>query len=262
MALRLQRQYFIMKFLGTAGWAIAKAHKPLFDENGSHLERYARVFNAAEINSSFYRPHRNRTYAKWAGSVPEGFRFSAKVPKTITHENRLLHAEALLKAFLGEVRGLGEKLGVLLVQLAPSHRFDTAAADAFFEAFRNEFQGNIAIEPRHVSWASQSAQQLLQRYGVSQVIADPQVIRVAKCLPNSFRYWRFHGAPRIYYSNYEDESLTAFSSQMQARANDVWCIFDNTAQGFAIPNAIAMQRILLDSPRQMHSISEERLGTL
>jgi len=86
---------------------------------GSHLERYARRLNAAEINSSFHRPHRRKTYERWARCTPANFRFSVKVPKTMTHEARLASCGALLDRFVAEVTGLGDKLGALLVQLPP-----------------------------------------------------------------------------------------------------------------------------------------------
>ena len=78
--------------IGTAGWSIPKEHSAPFPVQGSHLERYGAVFNAVEINSPFYRPHRTATYERWAASVPEDFRFAVKIPKAITHECRLKDA--------------------------------------------------------------------------------------------------------------------------------------------------------------------------
>ena len=76
--------------IGTAGWAIPRIHADLFPGNGTGLERYSGRLNAAEINSSFYRPHRPATYARWADAVPEAFRFSVKIPRSISHEKRLI----------------------------------------------------------------------------------------------------------------------------------------------------------------------------
>ena len=86
--------------IGTAGWGIPSAQAQHFPTAGSHLERYAARFGAVEINSSFYRSHRPQTYAKWAASVPEHFRFAVKVPKSITHQHRLHNAEEPLTQFL------------------------------------------------------------------------------------------------------------------------------------------------------------------
>jgi hypothetical protein len=94
--------------IGTAGWSIALAHADAFPAEGAGLERYAARFDCSEINSTFHRPHRASTYERWAASVPEGFRFSAKLPKTITHERRLVDAEPLLAAFLAEVQPLAD----------------------------------------------------------------------------------------------------------------------------------------------------------
>jgi uncharacterized protein YecE (DUF72 family) len=77
-------------FVGTAGWSLDRRYAAHFPGAGSHLQRYSGSFNAAEINSSFHRPHRRSTYERWAASVPEDFRFSVKLPKTITHERRLI----------------------------------------------------------------------------------------------------------------------------------------------------------------------------
>src|SRR6185436_11229797 len=96
---------------------------------GGHLARYSRRFNASEINSSFHRPHRPVTYARWAACVPEDFRFSVKVPRAITHERRLSDAADLFAGFLAELAPLEDKLGPLLVQLPPSLAFDAALAE-------------------------------------------------------------------------------------------------------------------------------------
>ena len=105
--------------IGTAGWSIPKEHAAAFPVAGSHLERYGAVFNAVEINSSIYRPHRTATYERWAASVPEDFRFAIKVPKAITHERRLKDVGDLLYRFLSEAGGLGPKLGQLVSACLP-----------------------------------------------------------------------------------------------------------------------------------------------
>ncbi len=119
-------------FIGCAGWSLPKAYAGEFPAEGTHLQRYAQRLSCVEINSSFYRPHRTSTYERWAGSTPDGFRFAVKAPKEITHVRRLLAAEAPLEKFLGEVAGLGSKLGALLVQLPPSLAFERDLAEGFF----------------------------------------------------------------------------------------------------------------------------------
>src|SRR4051812_9584355 len=92
---------------GCAGWTIPRDAAAAFPADGSHLARYAAVFNAVEINSSFYRAHRAATYARWADSVPGDFRFSVKLPRAITHDAGLRGVHALLDQFAAEAGQLG-----------------------------------------------------------------------------------------------------------------------------------------------------------
>lgn len=158
---------------------------PEFPAADTHLQRYAARFNAVEINSSFYRPHQFGTYARWADSEPEDFRFSAKLPKTITHQQRLLDGAPLLDAFLAQVSCLGDRLGCLLVQLPPSLVFDGVVIRNFLAALRDRHASPVALEPRHASWFAAPADALLRAWQVGRVLADP-VVYTAGCLPGGF----------------------------------------------------------------------------
>src|SRR5215207_5647374 len=130
--------------IGTAGWSVPKTYQQLPAAKGSHLERYAHHLNAVEINSSFYRPHRAATYRRWADSVNAEFRFSVKVPRTLTHDVGLAPVPEVLDQFAAEVSGLGSKLGVLLVQLPPKLAFDEKPATRFFRELRKRIDAAIA----------------------------------------------------------------------------------------------------------------------
>ena len=231
--------------VGTAGWSLPVAVQPSFPGEGTHLRRYARRFPVAEINSSFYRPHRPATYARWATLVPEGFRFAVKLPKTITHERQLVGAGDLLDAFLAEAGALGDRFGPLLVQLPPRLALDGAAADAFFRELRSRFDGAVALEPRHASWFEPGAEELLVEHRISRVAADPARVPAAGEPGGdpALVYYRLHGSPRTYWSSYDDAYLDALAARMRdgaRRASEVWCIFDNTASGAAAANALAL----------------------
>jgi len=237
-------------FIGCAGWSIPALHAGHFPATGSHLERYAARFPAVEINSSFYRPHRPQTYAKWAAAVPDHFRFAVKVPRVITHEQRLRDASEPLDRFLGEVGELGAKLGPLLVQLPPSLAFDKAIAGAFFTSLRERYAGYVVCEPRHRSWFTPDAEELLGAFQVARVAADPDVVPRAGVLGgwSGLAYFRLHGSPTIYYSAYSSEFLRALSNTLRecaARSVPTWCIFDNTAEGAATANALDVWEHLL-----------------
>lgn len=229
--------------IGCAGWSLPRDAWPSFPANGSHLERYAAKLNAAEINSSFYRPHQRKTYARWADSVPAGFRFSVKLPKTITHEKRLQDCGALLGEFLEQAAGLGKRLGCLLVQLPPSLVWDEDVTGRFLEVLREAHAGPVALEARHPGWFSEEASRQLASHGVARVLADPVMFDAGRWPGGDPRlvYVRLHGSPRMYYSAYPRGVLDALAVRLQiAAASDaaVWCVFDNTASGAAISDAL------------------------
>lgn len=235
--------------IGTAGWSLRKEVTGNFPSVGTHLQRYARRLDCVEINSSFYRPHRRATYARWRESTPDSFQFSVKIPKQISHEKRLIDCEAELARFLEEVTALGEKLGPLLVQLPPSLTWQQGVAARFFATFRSRHAGPIACEPRHPSWFEERPSQQLADFGVDRVAADPAVVEAAASPGGAQRtgYVRWHGSPRVYYSSYTRETLerlaTILISLEHAFAN-VWCVFDNTAENAAIHNALTLTRLL------------------
>jgi uncharacterized protein YecE (DUF72 family) len=229
-------------YVGVAGWSLPKPHAGLFPVAGTHLQRYAERFNAVEINSSFYRPHRPATYARWAACVPADFRFAVKVPREITHRRRLVGADDLLDQFLSEATHLGEKLGPLLVQLPPSLKFDAAVVTAFFAALRERLAGQVVCEPRHPTWFVPEVEALLCRFRVARVAADPAVVPAA-AEPGGWSglvYHRLHGSPKVYYSDYPDEYRTTLAARLgcESATAPVWCIFDNTAEGHAVVNAL------------------------
>ncbi len=210
------------------------------------LARYSGALNAVEINSSFYRPHTRETWARWAALVPDGFRFSAKMPKAITHDARLMDVDALLERFVAEVTGLGDKLGVLLVQLPGRFEFDKSAAQNFFRRLRTLHPGDVACEPRHPSWFTAAATTVLERHRVARVAADPPKGHTA-CAPGGWPgvvYFRLHGSPRTYFTPYEQPFMMAIAERAADYSVPVWVIFDNTGSGAAFENAVRMRELV------------------
>ena len=238
--------------VGCAGWSIAARHAHLFGEGDSHLGRYATRFGVVEINSTFHRQHQPRTFERWAASVPRGFRFSAKLPRAITHDARLHGTGDALTTFFDSIAGLGPKLGGVLVQLPPSLAFDARVAERFFAMLRRRCNARVACEPRHASWFTAPAEAVLLRHAVARVAADPARVAAAG-LPGGagaasrWSYWRWHGAPRMYYSAYDDAALRPLARALEGAASTrapAWCIFDNTAHGHAMEDAARLQELL------------------
>jgi uncharacterized protein YecE (DUF72 family) len=237
--------------IGTAGWSIPRAAAFRFEPAGTHLERYSRLLRCAEINSSFHRPHATATYAKWRDSTPPDFRFAVKVPRTITHELKLQDARDPFITFLAQTDGLAEKRGPILVQLPPSLSFDASAVTRFLDVVRTAYKGPMVCEPRHATWFSPAVASLLDRYGISRVAADPPPVPEATAPGGSPRvaYFRLHGSPRTYWSRYDENDITALAATVRGlpTAEEVWCVFDNTASGAAIENAWELrERLIVD----------------
>ncbi|MBS1101671.1 DUF72 domain-containing protein [Gluconobacter sp. Dm-62] len=235
--------------IGVAGWSIPSLIANSFPSEGTHLERYGQRFSCVEINSSFYRPHRRTTYKRWAGSVPKSFRFSLKLPRVITHDRRLVDCEMLIEKFAEETSGLGHKRGPILVQLAPSFIYPRDAAERFLEILKSSIAGPIVLEPRHASWFSPEVNHMLERQQVSRVAADPAKL-ISAASPGGWRnlaYFRFHGSPEIYKSNYGSDAITAqvaTVTQLVRKGIDVWTIYDNTTFGAATRNALDLAETL------------------
>lgn len=235
--------------IGTAGWTIPARAAPAFPGEGSSLERYSGRFDCAEINSSFHRSHRPDTWRRWASSVPECFRFSAKLPKEITHKRRLESCSEPLAAALAEMAELGPGLDILLVQLPPSLAFEPAVATSFFADLRERWDRHIACEPRHESWFRDEPDALLEKLRIARVAADPAKVPVA-AEPGGWRglsYYRLHGSPAVYRSSYDDGRLEAYSERLGAEAGPAWCIFDNTASGAATEDALKLKSLMSHS---------------
>lgn len=229
--------------IGTAGWTIPPAVRDAFPGEGTHLERYARVFDCVEVNSTFYRSHRASTYARWAASVPGDFRFALKLPKEITHVRRLVDCAEPLERFLDESASLGAKRDVLLVQLPGRFAFDAPLVHAFFTLVRERYGGRLACEPRNPSWFAPDADALLRAFSVARAGADPAVIPAAERPGgwDGFSYLRLHGSPRMYWDAYDAARLDAYAAALRAAPEPAWCIFDNTAHGAAAGDALALR---------------------
>ena len=237
--------------IGTAGWSIPRATASRFNSAGTHLERYSRRFDCAEINSSFHRPHAVTTYAKWRACTPSDFRFAVKIPRTITHELKLRDTREPFVTFLAQTDGLADKRGPLLLQLPPSLSFDHSLITAFLEMVRGVYDGPMVCEPRHATWFSPLVASLLERFRISRVAADPPPVPEASSPAGWARvtYFRLHGSPRTYWSRYDEDAITTLAATIgrMSTVEQAWCVFDNTAAGAALENAWELrERLIVD----------------
>ena len=236
-------------YVGTAGWSIPRMSARHCPTAGTHLERYARLFRCAEINSSFYRPHAPTTYAKWGASTPAAFLFAVKVPRLITHERELKRSRIPFERFLAETVSLGGRRGPLLVQLPPSLAFASRPVMKFFDMVRHCYDGPLVCEPRHPTWFTAAAHTVMKRCAVARVAADPPIVEQSRTPGgwDGLAYFRLHGSPRMYWSRYNASYLSQLATVVGqlSQSVDVWCVFDNTASGSAFENARELQTLIV-----------------
>lgn len=229
----------LMMYIGTAAWTIPNVEARSFPMEGSHLERYSEVFNAVEINSSFYKDHMPKSYQKWALMTPDDFRFSVKLNQRFTHKCDLkINAVDLLNN-LGAISLLEEKWRVLLLQFPSMQRFYPDRMENFYKIIRSQFHGMVAMEARNLTWIERESIELMKEFNILKVTADPE-----KCpgerVGNS-RYYRLHGRPEIYRSAYSESYLDNLYHEIAVLDDEVWCIFDNTTFGYATTNALELK---------------------
>jgi uncharacterized protein YecE (DUF72 family) len=235
--------------VGTAGWVVPSNVGEHFPPEGSHLQRYATRFSPRRSTRPSIDPTRRTTYERWAASVPEDFRFSVKLPKAISHAPSTNGQEALIGRFSEEVHGLGGKLGVVLVQFPPKRVFDKDEVVTLFGRLAAALLRPIACEPRHQSWFTPVANDLLQERTIARVAADPpRSPRAGE--PGGWPGLAIIGcmvSPIIYRSSYVDAALAKLSEILMAETPagaQTWCIFDNTASSAATGNAMTVADLL------------------
>ncbi len=256
--------------VGTSGWKYPEWRGKFYPKGliqRLELSYFAERIHTLELNGPFYGLMRPSTYQNWANEVPDGFRYAVKGWKTISHFKKLKDVEKPLSQFFGSgVLDLGEKLGPILWQLPPSLRFDTQTLSSFLELLPTTtaeaaiFAGvdapdhsvslRYALEPRNDSFSDPDVAMILKNHDVAMVTSDnPGRFPVFHEVTASFAYFRLHGTPRMYYSDYSDEQLATWAdgmSRLLQGGRDVYCYFDNTAGGRAPYNAISLAEMLQD----------------
>jgi uncharacterized protein YecE (DUF72 family) len=234
-----------------AGWSNPPSKACDRAAEQSHLSHYAARFSCVEINSSFYRSHQAATYTRWRDATPAAFRFSVKLPRSITHDSHLKRCAAEVARFYGDIEYLQPKLAAVLVQLPPSLEFNSRSVRTFFSSMPLLRRTKVVCEPRHASWFTSAAENVLRETGVSRVAADPVRAPGAEAPGGArrFAYFRWHGSPRLYYSKYSRDQLALFAAAVsKANAAQTWCVFDNTARHAAWDDALELMRLLRARP--------------
>ncbi len=236
-------------YIGTSGWSYYSFKVYLYPQDSKPrqwLSIYAKHFNSVEINATFYRTPTEKTFKKWYEETPKDFVFSVKAPKVITHIKKLRDVKDSLKEFLKAISPLKEKAKVLLFQLPPSFKFDPEVIKEFFKLLSKDYYN--AIEIRNISFHSDEFIELLKKYEVCLCFSDcagkyPSWYEVQT---TNYLYIRMHGSKKLYVSNYEEDELQELAKKIKSyNIKEAFVYFDNTAEGYAVPNALRLKELLI-----------------
>ena len=210
------------------------------------FEYYCTRFDTVEMNVTFYRLPKPSSFKRWLNSSPEGFCFSLKGSRFITHIKRLKDVEEPVERFFSSVTLLKEKLSVVLWQFPPKMAIDIEALEGFLELIK-QYRIRNTFEFRHQSWITKDVQKLLGRYGYSFCQADWPDFNRELPLTSDFVYIRRHGHGGRYNSCYSDEELREDAKRIKGylkKGMDVYVYFNNDAFGYAPKNAQTLKELL------------------
>ena len=232
--------------VGTSGWNYGHWRGVFYPEGlktGDWLAFYGQRFDTIELNVTFYRQMKSETYKKWYDSVPDGFLFSAKMSRFITHIRRLKVDGESVSRFLNALSVLAEKTGVILIQLPPSLRFEPALTGEFFALLDPHFR--YAVEARHESYLSDAFFEMLRKERIAWCISETAGrFPYREAVTADFVYMRLHGRETLYVSSYTEDELSALKDKLLTWGKEAFVYFDNDFSGFAAQNALTLRAMV------------------
>lgn len=239
--------------IGTSGWSYNHWLEVLYPPglpSARRLTRYTEVFDTVELNASFYRWPKDSTFAGWRAALPAGFTMSVKAHRGLTHYRRLGSPEPWIERFERCWQLLGDRHGVLLVQLHPGQQRD-ASSQARLDAFLQSVPESIrmAVELRHPSWNDPAVYALLESRHAAYVVMSGAGLACVPRATTDFVYVRMHGPDpdAMYGGSYPDEDLRRWAGLVagwDGDGRDVWMYFNNDLGGHAVRNALRLREFL------------------
>ncbi len=229
-------------YVGTSGWQYSHWRGVFYPEelkSKDWLRFYAEQLNTLELNVTFYRQVRQSTFQKWYDTVPDHFLFSVKMSRFVTHIKRLRVEKESIARFLEDAGELKEKLGIILIQLPPSLKFDPSLMEDFFRLLDPACK--YTVEARNQTFVSDDFFSLLHRHKIAWCIAESAGrYPHHEAVTAPFVYLRLHGRGELYASSYSDEELRGLAGKIRQWARETYVYFDNDFSGHAVKNAMTL----------------------
>jgi uncharacterized protein YecE (DUF72 family) len=235
--------------IGCSGFLYDHWRKNFYPEDLSKnywLEYYSKYFSTVELNVTFYKLPERETFSKWYASTPEGFVFSLKGSKFITHVKKIKDCAEPIDVFFSRASLLKEKLGIILWQFPPTFSLDIERLEEFLELLEPYDMRNT-FEFRNKTWIRKGVVDLLKKKNVAFCMADWPDFLDKLPLTADFVYMRRHGEEGNYATSYSKEFLKRDSKRIKAylrQKKDVFMYFNNDAFGYAPKNALELATLM------------------
>jgi uncharacterized protein YecE (DUF72 family) len=235
-------------YIGTSGWSYEHWKGPFYPEDLASqdmLGHYAQRLRSVEINASFYRLPERATFEHWRDAVPDGFRFSVKASRYITHMKKLKDPKASVRRFFTRAGALGRALGPILFQLPPRWSLDERRLADFLDQLPVQYR--YSFEFRDSTWLNDRSFALLRQHNAALCIYDLAGFLSPLEITADFVDVRLHGPKTAYGGSYETRALARWAKRISTwsrTGHTVYCYFDNDERGYAADNALRLQAML------------------
>ena len=263
--------------VGCSGWSYKDWAGAFYSRDlpaKDYLSFYSRVFDCVEIDSSFYRIPSQFMVEQWKRTTPDGFVFSPKLSKKITHENKLEDFEGTLTYFYSVLGKLGPKLGPIVAQMPPSVKAEKhmAAMEKFVEFLSPKYKHSI--EFRHKSWFTPEVYRLLEKHNVAMTWSLNQYLETPAQVTANFTVLRMVGERDIteFTGKQKErrEEMQRWANNLQEKARSLdsaYVFFNNHFAGFGPESVNEFRRLLgmieMDwKDKQVAGPAESGQGTL
>ena len=256
-------------YLGTMGFSYKQWIGPFYPDGLNarlHLPYYAERFNGLEIDSTFYGTPAETTVQRWYNVTPPGFIICPKMPRTITHETRLVGVEDLTQEFLDRMRLLKDKLGAILIQFPPDFsQAEVSKLIHFLPMLPEDLR--FAVEFRHPSWNKPQTAVLLEVHNICWTSADTVYMPRQITPTTDFLYLRFigpHGRFKTKDRTQLDRSADleqwwgALQPHLQ-KAKNIYAFFNDDYEGFSPATCNRFKRIIGQEPDEIRPLQQGRL---
>jgi len=236
-------------YIGTSGWNYDDFNGVFYPEDlkeRKRLEYYTKHFNSVEVNASFYRIFRKNVFENWYKRTHKKFSFTVKLNRQFTHKGGLKYDKNLCEWFFSSIKGLKEKLKVILIQLPPRLKFVKESFLEFVKGIKEFTDKKLVLEARNESWFRDKVYSILKKYNIAVCLSNTggkypeELVKTA-----DFSYTRLHGPKELYASKYSLKQLKYYKNQIdKLNCRENFVFFDNTMNGYAVKDALKFKEII------------------